>query len=187
MQRYYFISDDLDDLQGFERDLEAAGIPQPQLHLLTLDDAEAESREGLHEVHSLMKKDLIHSGEYGLVLGIVAAALVIVVTWLAGWYENVLGWAPFVFLAIIVLGFFAWEGGFIGIQTFNVNFRRFRRELEQGRHVFFVDLARNQKKTLDRVVQHHPSTRLAGTGRSAPHWLVSGQQRLRRLLFDTLP
>src|SRR5262245_25154162 len=117
MHRHYFISTDLDDLERFEEELERAGIANPQIHCLSLDDTSVENHHHLHEVAALMKKDLIHAGEYGLLIGVVAAALVLGVTRFAGWHESPAGWVPFVFLAIILLGFFTWEGGLWGGQA----------------------------------------------------------------------
>lgn len=187
MKRHFFVSDDLDDLESFEEELEKEGIATPQIHVLTLDDAGAETHGHLHDVQSLMKKDVIHSGEYGLAVGVVAAALVLATTYLAEWYTSPAGWIPFIFLAVILLGFFTWEGGFIGIQTFNTNFKRFKEELDAGQHVFFVDLTDDQEDILERIVKNHPTARMAGTGRSTPHWIVNWQQRIKGLFVETLP
>jgi hypothetical protein len=187
MKRHFFLSDDLDDLEELERELERDGVPTEQIHTLTLDDTAAERHPHLNDVQSLMKRDVLHSGSYGLVVGIIGAATVLVITWLAGWYTTQVGWIPFIFLAIIVLGFFTWEGGFIGIQTFNASFERFRTELEAGRHLFFVDLRPDQEPVLRRIIVNHPSTRSAGTGRSTPHWLVTLQRRARHLFVEKLP
>jgi len=187
MKRHFFISDDLDDLEALERELERDGVPTEQIHTLTLDDTAAERRPDLNDVQSLMKRDVVHSGSYGLAVGVAGAAAVLAVTWLAGWYTTQVGWIPFIFLAIIVLGFFTWEGGFIGIQTFNASFDRFRTELEAGRHLFFVDLRPDQEPVLRRVIENYPSARSAGTGRSTPHWLVNLQRRARYLFVEKLP
>lgn len=187
MKRHFFVSDDLDDLESFEEELEKAGIATPQIHVLSLDDTAVETHEHLHDVQSLMKRDVIHSGEYGLAVGVAAAALVLVATYLGEWHQSPAGWIPFIFLAIILLGFFTWEGGFIGIQTFNTNFKRFKEELEAGKHLFFVDLTEDQEDVLERIVQKHPNARIAGTGRSTPHWIVAWQGRLKRLFTQTLP
>jgi hypothetical protein len=187
MKRHFFISDDLDDLEAIERELERHGVPTEQIHTLTLDDTAAERHPDLNDVQSLMKRDVIHSGSYGLAMGVIGAAAVLGITWLAGWNTTQVGWVPFVFLAIIVLGFFTWEGGFIGIQTFNANFQRFRAELEAGRHLFFVDLPPAQEPILREVLANHPSARSAGKGRSTPHWLVVLQRRTRHLFMERLP
>src|SRR5499427_1894711 len=105
MLRHYFISDDLDDLEVIEEQLEAAGISTPQIHVLTAHDAELDHHAHLHRVQSLMKKDIVHSTVVGAIIGVVLATLVLVVSHLAGWTQTAAGWVPFIFLAIIVLGF----------------------------------------------------------------------------------
>jgi hypothetical protein len=187
MLRHYFISDDLDDLEHFEEELEESGVPTPQIHVLSLDDTAVENHHHLHDVASLMKRDLIHSAEYGAAIGAVVAVLVLVVAYYAGWTNSPAGWIPFIFLAIISLGFFTWEGGLWGIQTRNVHFQRFEEQLDAGRHVFFVDLEPGQEKTLERLVNAHPTAEIAGTGTASPHWIVIWQARLKRLFGETLP
>ncbi len=111
-------------LQMAERELLTNGIAAEQIHCLSLDDADAELHH-VHDVQSLMKKDVIHSAEIGALIGIAASIIAITAAYLSGLASKV-GWAPFVFLAIVLLGFFTWEGGLIGIQTPNSRFRRFR-------------------------------------------------------------
>lgn len=187
MLRHYFICPDMDDLEKLEEQLEAAGIPTPQIHVLTLDDSSAELHAHVHDVQSLMKKDLIHSGEYGALIGVCVAAIVLALTYFLEWYTSPAGWIPFIFLAIICVGFFTWEGGLWGIQNMNVRFKRFRKVLEDGQHVFFVDLEPQQEQILSNVVRAHPDLKEAGTGSASPHWLVTWQGRMKRLLGETLP
>lgn len=187
MLRHFFISDDLDDLEVFEEELEGAGVPTPQIHVLSLDDTAVENHVHLHDVQSLMKKDIIHSMSIGAVVGVVLAILVLVVADSAGWTDTAAGWMPFIFLAIIVLGFSTWEGGFVGIQRPNFHFQQFEQALTQGRHVFFVDLEPAQEAALERIVTKHPGAELAGTGPAAPHWLVAGQRKLTRFFGETMP
>src|SRR5215470_17019095 len=117
--RRYFISDDLDDLDAIEEQLESAGVSTPQIHVLTAHDAELDHHEHLHRVQSLMKKDIVRSTLIGAVLGVCAAVPILVVAHFAGWTHTAAGWLPFVFLAVLVLGFFTWEGGLFGIQEPN--------------------------------------------------------------------
>src|SRR5262245_37423847 len=109
MQRHYFISDDLDDIAAIERELESAGVTAEQIHVLSNDDGGTESRN-LHDVQSLMKKDVVRSMEWGALVGVIAAALALVLPHAFGLTKTV-GWIPFVFLAVVLLGFFTWEGG----------------------------------------------------------------------------
>lgn len=175
MNRHYYVSNDLDDLEAVENELESSGIDMEQIHVLSNQDDELEAHH-LHPVSDLMKQDLVHSGEVGAVVGFLVAALMLVVAYMLGWTETNAGWTPFVFLAVLLLAFGIWEGGFIGIQTQNKHFRRFRQYLKEGKHVFFVDVNDHQAKTLQQVLQSHPGLQMAGTGASTPSWILSCQK-----------
>jgi hypothetical protein len=177
MLRHYFISDSLDDLEVFEEQLEAAGVATPQIHVLSRSDAEVHQHPHLHEVESFMRNDIVRSTIRGAFVGLCGSALVLAIAYLAGWTQTAVGWIPFVFLAVMVLGFCTWEGGLFGIQTPNHNFRRFEKALNDGKHVFFVDLAPNQEVVLEKVLKSHPQVELAGTGSSTQHWLIAVQQK----------
>lgn len=178
MQRHYLISDDLDDLEVLERQLEAEGISTPQIHVLSLQDADVEKHPSLHEVQSFMKSDIIHSTTRGALVGVVASALVLAVAHFAGWTQSAAGWVPFVFLAIIVLGFCTWEGGLAGIQRPNHNFRRFEAALKEGKHVFFVDVEPGQEAAYEKVLRTHAKLQQAGSGEPVQHWIVALQQKV---------
>ncbi len=177
MKRFYFISDDLDDLEAVETELEADGIATEQIHVLSLDDAEVEAHH-LHQVQAFMKKDVVHSAEIGALIGLVVSAAALIVVYLAGWYE-VIGWVPFIFLAVILLGFCTWEGGLIGIHMPNSHFRGFQRALQQGRHILFVDIDPEEEPVLKSTLARHPKLESAGTGSSSPRWIIHLQRRAR--------
>ena len=103
MKRFYYISDDLDDLEQIEHDLEAGGIARPQIYLLSNDDVGLDNHD-VNRVASFMKTDVIHSGEIGAVLGLAVAGVILLVAHFSGIAAQV-GWVPFVFLAIIGCGF----------------------------------------------------------------------------------
>jgi hypothetical protein len=184
MKRHYFIGDDLNVVAMVEKDLLTNGIAAEQIHVLSLNDTDAETRQ-LHDVQSLMKKDVIHSAEIGALFGLAASLLAIVVVHLTGVAAKI-GWIPFVFLAIVLLGFFTWEGGLIGIQLPNSRFRRFERALRAGEHVLFVDVDDAQEPRVQHILGAHPQMRPAGTGSSSPRWLVGLQANARRF-FEWAP
>jgi len=187
MLRHFFISDDLDDLEVFEEQLEQAGIPTGQIHVLTMDDTAAENHVHLHDVQSLMKRDVVHSMMVGAITGTILAILVLVTANAMGWTNTAAGWMPFIFLAIIALGFSTWEGGFYGIQRPNFHFSKFEDVLNSGRHVFFVDLEPKQESTLDGIVTQHPTAEMAGTGPGTPHFIVAWQRKLTHFFGETMP
>ena len=175
MKRHYFISDDLDDLEAVERDLEAAGVTTPQIHVLSEDDAGVESHH-LHEVEAVLKKDVVHGTEMGAIVGVIGAAAVILLAWISGLTETYT-WVPAIFLAIIVLGFCTWEGGLIGIQEPHVDFRRFQDDLHEGKHILFVDTDPDQETVLRQVAADHPKLQPAGDGPATPRFVVRFQDK----------
>lgn len=180
MKRFFYISDDLDDLESLENQLEDKGIYTPQIHVLSRDDAEVE-RHHLHEVHDFMKKDVVHTTMRGALMGLGLAMLVIVISYASG-LPDVVGWVPFIFLSLILLGFCTWEAGMWGIQEPNSRFRQFQEALQQGRHVFFVDIDPEQEALLKQVLHQHPKLEFAGTGSPAPRWIVMAQQKWREFV-----
>jgi len=187
MLRRYFISDDLDDLEVIEEQLENAGVPTPQIHVLTLHDAELDHHEHLHRVQSFMKKDVVHSALIGALIGVCACVLVLVVAYFAGWTHTPVGWIPFIFLALIMLGFCTWEGGLFGMQIPNVHFARFERAIEDDKHILFVDLERDQEAVLETVLKSHPKLLPAGSESLHRHWLIEFQKRVPRFFRQTWP
>lgn len=185
MQRHYYISDDLDDLEVVEKELEEEGVATPQIHVLSENDAEVEKHH-LHAIESVLKKDVVHSTEIGAVVGVIGACLVLLVAYLMQWHTSPAGWIPFGFLAAVVLGFCTWEGGLIGIQIPNYQFKRFQKLLKQGKHVFFVDVDKEQESILSNVVSRHPKLEIAGLGEATPGWVVHGQEKFHKAM-KTLP
>jgi hypothetical protein len=185
--RHYFISDNLDDLEVLEEELERQSVATAQIHVLSLDDSATENHVHLHDVSSFMKRDVIHSGEMGLMVGVIGAIVVLVGAYFLGYTNSAAGWLPFIFLSVIVLGFCTWEGGFIGMQRPNVHFKRFESVLAEGKHVFFVDLLPEQEGILDELVKKHPGLELAGTERGTAAIIMEGQKRIPHFLRETLP
>jgi len=180
MERYYYIGDNLDELEVVERELESNGIATEQIHVLSQDDL-AVAQHKLHAVTSIMKKDIVRSTIIGAAIGVCLSLLVLVGAWLSGWPET-FTWVPFAFLAIIVLGFCTWEGGLWGIQEPNHHFKRFEKVLEHGKHILFVDVDRGQMNALQSVFKAHPRLKNVGKGSSAPKLVVRAQQWFHRFM-----
>ena len=76
--------------------------------------------------------------------------------------ESAAGWIPWIFLAVVVLGFMTWEGGLFGIQVPNVHYKRFQDDLHAGKHILFVEVTADQEETLKGVLNNHPKLAPAG-------------------------
>lgn len=185
MLRHYYATENLDSLQGIEKELISHGFSDAQIHVVSEQDAEIDKYQ-LHQIESVLKKDVVHSTEVGAIAGGVIAFVSLIFAYFMDWVNGPAGWMPFIFLAIVILGFCTWEGGFIGIQTDNVNFRRFRRLLAQGKHVLFVDIEPEQKINLDDVIAHYPDIQKQGVGEASPGWLVHGREKYHAFM-KTMP
>jgi hypothetical protein len=185
MKRHYYISDDLDDLDHVEEELEKAGVATPQMHVLSRDDAGVAMREHLHPVEAVLKKDVVRGTEVGAVIGVIGASIVLAVSYYSGVTETV-GWVPFIFLAVIVLGFCTWEGGLFGIQEPHTDFVRFQDDLDAGKHIFFVDVDEEQESALAQIVSAHPRLQPSGEGTATPKVVVEAQKKFHDAM-QTLP
>ena len=186
MKRHFYVSEDLDDLERIEEELESSGVHRPQIHVFSRDDTAVENHDHLHNVESVFKKDVVHGLIVGTWIGIVLAALVLVVVGYTNWPDTYT-WMPFIFLAVVLFGFSAWSGGLYGIQVPHRDFKRFESQLRQGKHVFIVDVDPEQESSLAKVVARHPGLQLAGTGKATPRWIVMGQYNIRKFTSETFP
>lgn len=185
MRRHFYVSDSLDDLELVEQELENQGVDTPQFHVLSQDDAGVENRK-LHTVEAVLKKDVVHSMERGAVIGIICAAVILLTSYSLGWTQSDAGWIPFIFLAIVVLGFCTWEGGLFGIQEPHYQFKQFQDTIREGKHIFFVDVTKQQEPVLEHVVSAHPTLKRAGLGEATPELVVYAQKGWRDFL-KTMP
>jgi hypothetical protein len=176
--RHYFISNNLDDLDLFEKQLGTEAVSPIQIHVLSNDVEGVLQHPHLYGVGSFMKLDIVRSGFIGAAIGAFVFSAVLMLTQYLGWYKSSAGWIPFIFLALILFWFCIWEGGFIGIQRKNSLFGKFKKALKNGLHILYVDLYPDQEEILRRLLQLHPDLIWAGTGKAEPHWLVVMNQKI---------
>lgn len=183
MKRFYYISDDLDDLATIERELKSVGIPQPQVHVFSQDDAGIEKRH-MNNVQEFMKRDVVHSALVGATIGFIAAVTVLVLVYFSGLPAKVT-WIPFIFLALILFGFFTWEGGFFGIQVPHHELENFETALREGKHILFVDANPHEAKLLAATQAQHPRLKLVRKTSARPSWVIQWQRKWRHFIRST--
>lgn len=176
--RHYFISDNLDDIDLLDEQLEGEGLSWAQIHVLSNDDVGVARHIHLHEVTSLLRQDVIHSAQVGAIVGFLGALLIILVAYAFELPTGMSGWVPYAFLAVAVFGLSIWEGGLFGIQEPNHHFRQFQTALDQGKHVFFVDLDEAQERILSNSLEGHPTLKLQSLEAGSPHWLIASYDRV---------
>jgi hypothetical protein len=181
MKRQYYISNDLDDLELLQKELTSEGISTPQFHVLSANDAEVEKHH-LHAIEAVLKQDVVRLTRIGALVGVIAAGLILLLAYVLEWHTSAVGWMPFIFLSIVLLGFCTWVGGFIGIQVPNYQFKQFEKLLAHGKHVFFVDITDEQHELLKKIYESHPHLKHAGTGEATPEWVVKGQEKFAKFM-----
>lgn len=175
MKRHFYVSNDLDDLEQLEKDLENRDISRPQIHVLSNNDAELEKHH-LHQVESLLRKDVVHTTKIGALVGIIVASLILGGNYVFGFAEGYL-WIPVIFLAIIMLGFCTWEGGLIGIEQPHHEYKRFQKLLEHGKHLLIVDVPPDQEEILTKTMKEHPHIKAVGLGEDVSDWVIGLQKQ----------
>ena len=185
MKRYFYLSEDLNDVQALQEALVDKGIKLDQLHVLTNNDSEASHRK-LHTVHSLLKKDVIRSGFYGAIIGLVLAFSTLVLAYAMGWTASSVGWVPFVFLAIVFFGFCTWEGGFLGFQQPHYQFRQLNAALQKGNHALYVDLEDDQRELVESIIRSRQTVRKVSEAEGEPGWFVAWRSGWRSFI-KTMP
>ena len=189
MERYYYLSDNLDDLKIVENELQKHGLESLQLHVLSQYSGKMQAtleHHNLHSVNSIMREDLMQSGLVGLIIGLFFALATLLLAFQQGWTETATGWMPFIFIAILIMGFCTWEGGLFGLQEPNQELDRFSDLIDKDHVLFYVDVDPRQVSSLRAVVSNHPKLHYCGEGQAPPAWVV-GSLRYAKKIIKTLP
>jgi len=184
MKRKFYVASSLSDLDGVVAQLYRNGITPPQVHVLTEDDAGLAEHPLLQDVEAVLRTDVVHGTERGACLGAAMAVGILAVAYFTGWAASV-SWVPFVFLSIVALGFCTWEGGLMGIQTRNHRFKKFTKDLSNGKHILMVDVTTEQATKVDSIVASSRVTEV-GQGDGAPDWLVEARNKYNHFV-DVMP
>lgn len=184
MKRFYYFSDNLDELARVEKELENAGVATPQIHVVSRDEAGVD-RRGLHRVQDFMRRDVVRTGFIGAGIGLVLAALILLVAYLTNLPQTVT-WIPFLFFATIALGFCTWEGGLFGLHKPHHELRRMESRVRKGQHVIFVDVEPQHVPLLQQIQARHQNLVPAGEGAATPEWAIRAQQKWHNF-FRAMP
>ena len=84
MNRHFYISNNLGDLESLEVELETIGILATHSHVLSLNDAQVARHPNLNEVEAVLRTDVVHSTKIGAVVGVIAATLMLYIVTLFG-------------------------------------------------------------------------------------------------------
>jgi hypothetical protein len=178
MKRYFYVSNSLDDLERVANTLEASDISSDQINVLSNDDAGVKEHN-LNQVYYWFRTDVISTTYRGLIVGLILAALVLFFFSALGATETV-GFAPFIMLSVVCVGFCTWEGGLMGLHLPSARFKRFQRALKDGRHVLMIDADAKDIEFIDLAVAQSPGLHAAGASETKDQWAVATERHLRK-------
>ncbi len=158
MKTHMFLTNNIDNLEATENELESLGIPRSHIKIYSDDEAGLYTHH-LPSVPDISKRDVIHSGFLGALIGALAAIIILISANSIGWTTN-FGWMPFVFLALVVFGFSAWEGGLMGINKINHRFQRVQELIQDGAYLLIVSVNKPEEEKLATTMGRHPEMRL---------------------------
>lgn len=181
MLRHYYILDSLDEVEVIEHELQSYGISQPNIHTLTNDDKSLEKHH-LHNVNNSLEQGLIKSENIGALIGVILSFAILLIGYILNWHNGSLGGMPIIFFALLVLALCTWEGEHLDVQLPHINTKLFKKSLDSGKIILFIDVEQQQELTINKIMVSHPSLKPEGIATSTPEWFIRQQKNLRRLL-----
>ena len=186
MKRYYFISDDMNALGRVEAKLMNHGIIKPQIQVLSKEDMADASHEPFHVIAPALKQDIAHGMLINTLFGALAGVLILAIGYITR-LPDFYSWIPFYLFATAIFAFVTWGGGFYGFQVSQKDFHRLRKDLDDGKYIFIVDVDSSQQEIIRQMEYENPYLIDAGTGSVSPRWISIGQKNVRDGSTTTFP
>lgn len=139
MRRLYYLIDDLPTTEKLVQALRERGMAEGSYHVLAYDD-DGVVRRHLHNATIWQRRDLVHWGERGLMLGLLVGTVFALWLALAKPLGVGLSWLAFGFVIALITAFGTWVGGFIGISHENYKVEPFHDDLQAGRCLLMIDV-----------------------------------------------
>ena len=177
MKCLYYIAPTLDSARHISDDLQAIGVQDFFLHVISKDEAGLDERHipagNYLETLDLVRDGLIGSA-IGFCAGLIGVGLLKVFAPFGPHIPNIVYFAT----AAAATLFGAWEGGLTGIATENKKLARFHDDIEAGRCLILIYAPQEQRGGSSRLMHAgHPEARAR---RHRPPFHQSIQRRARR-------
>jgi hypothetical protein len=161
----YYTAPTLDSARRISDDLQAVGVQDFFLHVISKDEAGLEQRHipagNYLETLDLVRDGLIGSA-IGFCAGLIGAALLKLFAPFGPHVPNIVYFAT---IAAATL-FGAWEGGLTGIASENKKLAKFHDDLEAGRCLLLIYALQEQEPIVLRTLRvRHPEAQLAAIDR----------------------
>jgi hypothetical protein len=162
MKRLYYLSHNIEAVDGISTALHNAGVSDWNFHVLGRDRAGL-STHRIHSTSPLHERDIIRSGERGALIGAVlgiAIALILAIADIVP--TTMMGYIGLLTLIVVFTLHGAWSGGLFGIQKENYRLRRFHNALEQDQFLVMVDVRAKHERAVRQLMSQYPDMRPVG-------------------------
>lgn len=174
MYRMYYLTSGIESAENIEQDLMSQGVDLSHIHVISHHEAQ----EKIHHLHSgnyLMRRNIVQSGERGLMIGLIVGLVIGELMIGVEYFREELGVWSVIIAAIAFSGFGAWVGGMQGLATENYKITKFHQQFEEGQYLMVVDIHRADKKSIIRFMnKKHAESTYAGHGSSITTLLKRG-------------
>jgi len=160
MTRTYYLLDNIDEVDSVSDTLHKNGVADWQFHVLSKDE-KGLYRHHLHRANIFQKRDLVHSGERGALIG--GAVGLYLSLFILPWSISSSALLVSIMLVMFSIGVIA--GGIIGNSHENYKISRFHKDLEQGRLLIMLDIRKAQyDKVMSLLGREFPQLKSSGNG-----------------------
>jgi hypothetical protein len=165
MKCLYYIAPTLDSARHISDDLQAIGVQDFFLHVISKDEAGLDERH-IPAGNYLERLDLVRDGLIGSAIGFCAGLIGVgLLKLFAPFGPNIPNIVYFGTTAAATL-FGAWEGGLTGIASENKKLAKFHDDIEAGRCLILIYAPQEREASIVRLLRvRHPEVPLAAIDR----------------------
>ncbi len=159
MQRLYFVVPTVESCRTIVNELLLARIEERHIHVVAKDESRLKN---LPKATLLQKSDFVPAIERGITIGGGTGLFAAILAY--SFQSAGLELGGFAILAICLAGggIGAWIAGMIGVDVPNTQLVQFQPELERGKLLLMIDVAKQRSAEIEKLVHdHHPE---AGNG-----------------------
>ncbi len=138
MGQLLYESDEFIHLEETYNDLKNHGIEDKDLHVFAKHQGKV-LRHGLNAANFWYKTNLVNGALRGLGFGIIGGLVLAWILSASNFFEGNYGITGFILTMLFGMGFGAWLGGFLGLQSRNYNLRQYYRYVDEGKYLLLVD------------------------------------------------
>ncbi|NVJ67504.1 MAG: hypothetical protein HWE16_13535 [Gammaproteobacteria bacterium] len=156
MGQLLYESDEFIPLEETYHDLKNYRVEDKDLHVFAKKQGKV-LRHGLNAANFWYKTNLVNGAIRGLAFGIIGGLLIAWLFTATNFFEGNYGTAGFILTMLLGMGFGAWLGGFLGLQSRNYQLRKHYKFVDEGKYLLLIDAHGKDVNAIKNCIKHqHP-------------------------------